>query len=250
MKSDIEIARSVELRPIGDVARDVGLDPEEFEPYGKHMAKVRLAALDGRPSRGRLVLVSGISPTPAGEGKSTVSVGLAQALVRRGKRAVLCLREPSLGPCMGIKGGAAGGGWSQVLPMEEINLHFTGDIHAVGAATNLLAALIDNHVHHGNTLGIDPRQVLWKRALDMNDRALRNVVVGLGGRSHGVPREEQFQITVASEVMAILCLADDIEDLERRLGEIVIGFTYTGEPVRSRDLQAQGAMTLMLKNAI
>jgi len=250
MKSDIEIARSVELRPIADIAAELGLSPNDIETYGGRMAKVRLAALEGRPPAGRLSLVTGVSPTPAGEGKSTVSVGLAQALNRRGKRAVLCLREPSMGPCMGIKGGAAGGGWSQVLPMEEINLHFTGDIHAVGAATNLLAALIDNHVHHGNTLGIDPRQVLWKRALDMNDRALRNVVVGLGGRSHGVPREEQFQITVASEVMAILCLADDIEDLERRLGEIVIGFTYTGEPVRSRDLEAQGAMTLMLKNAI
>ncbi|HEU4464735.1 MAG TPA: formate--tetrahydrofolate ligase [Gemmatimonadota bacterium] len=250
MKSDIEIARSVELRPIGDVAAELGLSADDIESYGGRMAKVRLAALEGTGPAGRLVLVTGVSPTPAGEGKSTVSVGLAQALNRRGKRAVLCLREPSMGPCMGIKGGAAGGGWSQVLPMEEINLHFTGDIHAVSAATNLLAALIDNHVHHGNPLGIDPRQVLWKRALDMNDRALRNVVVGLGGRSHGVPREEQFQITVASEVMAILCLADGIEDLERRLGEIVIGFTYAGDPVRSRDLAAQGAMTLMLKNAI
>jgi formate--tetrahydrofolate ligase len=250
MKSDIEIARSVELRPIADVAAELGLSSDDVETYGGRMAKVRLAALEGKSPTGRLVLVTGVSPTPAGEGKSTVSVGLAQALNRRGKRAVLCLREPSMGPCMGIKGGAAGGGWSQVLPMEEINLHFTGDIHAVGAATNLLAALIDNHVHHGNPLGIDPRQVLWKRALDMNDRALRNVVVGLGGRSHGVPREEEFQITVASEVMAILCLADGVEDLERRLGEIVIGFTYAGEPVRSRDLEAQGAMTLMLKNAI
>ena len=250
MKSDIEIARSVALRPIADVAAELGLSPDHIETYGDRMAKVRLAALEERAPAGRLVLMTGVSPTPAGEGKSTVSVGLAQALNRRGKRAVLCLREPSMGPCMGIKGGAAGGGWSQVLPMEEINLHFTGDLHAVGAATNLLAALIDNHVHHGNPLGIDPRQVLWKRALDMNDRALRNVVVGLGGRTHGVPREERFQITVASEVMAILCLAEGIEDLERRLGEIVIGFTYDGEPVRSRDLEAQGAMTLMLKNAL
>jgi formate--tetrahydrofolate ligase len=214
------------------------------------MAKVRLAALDGRPSRGRLVLVSGISPTPAGEGKSTVSVGLAQALVKRGKRAVLCLREPSLGPCMGIKGGAAGGGWSQVLPMEEINLHFTGDIHAVTAATNLLAALLDNHLHHGNALGIDPRQVLWKRALDMNDRALRKMVVGLGGKTQGVPREDGFQITVASEVMAILCLAEGIEDLERRLSRIVVAYTYADEPVRAGDLRAQGAMTLLLRKAI
>ena len=250
MKSDIEIARSVELRPIADVAAELGLSTGDLETYGDRMAKVRLSALEGRRPAGRLVLVTGVSPTPAGEGKSTVSVGLAQALNRRGKRAVLCLREPSMGPCMGIKGGAAGGGWSQVLPMEEINLHFTGDIHAVGAATNLLAALIDNHVHHGNPLGIDPRQVLWKRALDMNDRALRNIVVGLGGRSHGVPREDQFQITVASEVMAILCLAEGIEDLEQRLGRIVLGYTYDGEPVRARDLDAQGAMTLMLKNAI
>ena len=250
MKSDIEIARSVELRPIADVAGELGLSMDHVETYGDRMAKIRLAALEGKAPTGRLVLLTGVSPTPAGEGKSTVSVGLAQALHRRGKRAVLCLREPSMGPCMGMKGGAAGGGWSQVLPMEEINLHFTGDIHAVGAATNLLAALIDNHVHHGNPLGIDPRQVLWKRALDMNDRALRNIVVGLGGRSHGVPREDQFQITVASEVMAILCLAEGIEDLEQRLGRIVLGYTYDGEPVRARDLEAQGAMTLMLKNAI
>jgi formate--tetrahydrofolate ligase len=250
MKSDIEIARSVDLRPIGDVAAELGLSPDHVEKYGDRMAKIRLEALEGRPRAGRLVLVTGVSPTPAGEGKSTVSVGLAQALNRRGKRAVLCLREPSLGPCMGMKGGAAGGGWSQVLPMEEINLHFTGDIHAMGAANNLLAALIDNHVHHGNPLGIDPRQVLWKRALDMNDRALRNIVVGLGGRSHGVPREDQFQITVASEVMAILCLAEGIEDLEQRLGRIVLGYTYDGEPVRARDLEAQGAMTLLLKNAL
>jgi formate--tetrahydrofolate ligase len=250
MKSDIEIARSVDMRPVGEIASSLGLPAETVEGYGTRMAKIRLAALSGRRVEGRLVLVTGISPTPAGEGKSTVSVGLAQALVRRGKRAVLCLREPSLGPCMGIKGGAAGGGWSQVLPMEEINLHFTGDIHAVGAATNLLAALIDNHLHHGNALGIDPRQVLWKRALDMNDRSLRYIVVGLGGKSQGVPREAGFQITVASEVMAILCLADGVEDLERRLGDIVIGSTYGDEPVRARDLEAHGAMTLLLKNAI
>jgi formate--tetrahydrofolate ligase len=250
MKSDIEIARSVDLRPIIDVASDLGLAAEEVESYGSRMAKVHLDVLEGRDASGRLVLVTGVSPTPAGEGKSTVSVGLAQALNRRGKRAVLCLREPSLGPCMGIKGGAAGGGWSQVLPMEEINLHFTGDIHAVGAATNLLAALIDNHLHHTNSLGIDPRQVLWKRALDMNDRSLRNVVVGLGGKLHGVVREDGFQITVASEVMAILCLAEGIADLERRLGEIVVGYTYGDEPVRARDLEAQGAMTLLLRKAI
>jgi formate--tetrahydrofolate ligase len=250
MKSDIEIARSIELRPIVEVAADLKLSAETIETYGSRMAKVRLSALEERGSQGQLVLVTGVSPTPAGEGKSTVSVGLAQALNRRGKRAILCLREPSLGPCMGIKGGAAGGGWSQVLPMEEINLHFTGDIHAVGTASNLLAALIDNHLHHGNSLGIDPRQVLWKRALDMNDRSLRSIVVGLGGKSYGVPREDGFQITVASEVMAILCLADGIEDLERRLGEIVVGYTYRDEPVRARDLEAQGAMTLLLRKAI
>ncbi|HUF89511.1 MAG TPA: formate--tetrahydrofolate ligase [Gemmatimonadota bacterium] len=250
MKSDIEIARSVELRPITDVAADLGLSEDEIETYGRRMAKVRLTALADRPARGKLVLVTGISPTPAGEGKSTVAVGLAQALVRRGRRAVLCLREPSLGPCMGIKGGAAGGGRSQVLPMEEINLHFTGDIHAVGAASNLLAALLDNHVHHGNALRIDPRQVLWKRALDMNDRSLRHVIVGLGGKTHGVPREDGFQITVASEVMAILCLAEGIEDLERRLGEIVVGYTHDDEPVRARELDAAGAMTLLLKQAL
>jgi len=250
MKSDIEIARSVELRPIVDVAADLGLSEDEIETYGRRMAKVKLTALAERPSRGKLVLVTGISPTPAGEGKSTVAVGLAQALVRRGRRAVLCLREPSLGPCMGIKGGAAGGGRSQVLPMEEINLHFTGDIHAVGAASNLLAALLDNHLHHGNALGIDPRQVLWKRALDMNDRSLRHVIVGLGGKTHGVPREDGFQITVASEVMAILCLAEGIEDLERRLGEIVVGYTHDDEPVRARELDAAGSMTLLLKQAL
>jgi formate--tetrahydrofolate ligase len=250
MKSDIEIAQEARLRPISEIAGELGLDADEIEPHGRHIAKVRLEAFASRPARGKLVLVTGTSPTPAGEGKSTVSVGLAQALCRRGRKAVLCLREPSLGPCMGIKGGAAGGGYSQVVPMEEINLHFTGDIHAVGAANNLLSAILDNHLHHGNTLGIDPRQVLWHRALDMNDRALRRVVVGLGGKAHGVPREDGFWITVASEVMAILCLAAGLEDLERRLGEIVVGYTYGDDPVRARDLRVEGAMTLLLKQAI
>jgi formate--tetrahydrofolate ligase len=250
MKSDIEIAQEARLRPISEIAGELGLHADEIEPHGRHIAKVRLEAFASRQARGKLVLVTGTSPTPAGEGKSTVSVGLAQALCRRGRKAVLCLREPSLGPCMGIKGGAAGGGYSQVVPMEEINLHFTGDIHAVGAANNLLSAILDNHLHHGNTLGIDPRQVLWHRALDMNDRALRRMVVGLGGKAHGVPREDGFWITVASEVMAILCLAAGLEDLERRLGEIVVGYTYGDDPVRARDLRVEGAMTLLLKQAI
>jgi formate--tetrahydrofolate ligase len=250
MKSDIEIAQAAELRPIAEVAGEVGLEASEIEPYGRHIAKVRLEALATRPPRGKLVLVTGISPTPAGEGKSTVSVGLAQALRRIGRRAVLCLREPSLGPCMGIKGGAAGGGYAQVVPMEEINLHFTGDIHAVGAANNLLAAIVDNHLHHGNDLGLDPRQILWRRAVDMNDRTMRRIVVGLGGKMHGVPREDGFAITVASEVMAIHCLAEGLEDIERRLGEVIVGYTYGDDPVRARDLRVEGAMTLLLKQSL
>ncbi|MCK5439088.1 MAG: formate--tetrahydrofolate ligase, partial [Gemmatimonadetes bacterium] len=250
MKSDIQIAQAATLQPISDIASELGLRSAEIEPYGHHIAKVRLEALAERSAKGRLVLVTAISPTSAGEGKSTVSVGLAQAMNRLQKKTVLCLREPSLGPCMGIKGGAAGGGYSQVVPMEEINLHFTGDIHAVGAANNLLAAMIDNHLHFGNALGLDPRQILWRRAVDMNDRALREIVVGLGGRTHGVPREDGFLITVASEVMAILCLAESLEDLERRVGDIVIGYTYDGEPVRARSLDAAGAMTLLLSQAL
>jgi formate--tetrahydrofolate ligase len=250
MKSDIEIAQAAKLRPITDVALELGLVSTEIEPYGHHIAKVRLEALAERSATGRLVLLTGISPTAAGEGKSTVAVGLAQAMNRLQKKTVLCLREPSLGPCMGIKGGAAGGGYSQVVPMEEINLHFTGDIHAVGAANNLLAAMIDNHLHFGNVLGLDPRQILWRRAVDMNDRALRGIVVGLGGRANGVPREDGFLITVASEIMAILCLADSLEDLERRVADIVVGYTYDGEPVRARSLDAAGAMTLLLAQAL
>ena len=250
MRSDIEIAQQAQIRPIADVAADIGLETVDIEPHGRHIAKVRLEALGARPSRGKLILVTGISPTTAGEGKSTVSVGLAQALWGSGHRAILCLREPSLGPCMGIKGGAAGGGYAQVVPMEEINLHFTGDIHAVGAANNLLSAIVDNHMHHGNALGLDPRQILWRRAVDMNDRALRRIVAGLGGKMHGVPREDGFAITVASEVMAILCLAAGLEDLGRRLGEVIVGYTYSDDPVRARDLGVQGAMTLLLKQAL
>ena len=250
MKTDIEIAQAADLRPISGIAEGLGLESDEIEPYGHYIAKIRLGALDDRPASGKLVLVTGITPTSAGEGKSTVSVGLAQALNRRGRRTVLCLREPSLGPCMGIKGGAAGGGYSQVVPMEEINLHFTGDIHAVGATNNLLAAMIDNHLHFGNSLDIDPRQILWRRAVDMNDRALRKIVVGLGGKVHGIPREDGFLITVASEIMAILCLADGPADLEERFSRIVVGYDYEGSPVVCRDLQAAGAMTLLMTQAL
>ncbi len=249
--SDIEIARAARLRPIEEVAAEAGLRAEEIEPYGRYKAKVALEALN-RPAtgRGKLILVTAISPTPAGVGKSTVSVGLAQALRRQGRRAMLCLREPSLGPCMGIKGGAAGGGYSQVVPMEDINLHFTGDIHAVSTAHNLLAAMLDNSLHQGNPLGIDPRRIAWPRALDMNDRALRQIVVGLGGPGNGLPREDRFVITVASEVMAILCLADSLADLEARLSRIVVGYDLKRQPVTAGALEAAGAMTVLLKEAL
>lgn len=248
--SDIAIAQSARLRPIREVAADLGLAADELVLYGDYKAKVRLKAIEERQRRGRLILVTGINPTAAGEGKSTVTVGLAQALRRMGHNATLCMREPSLGPVFGIKGGAAGGGYSQVVPMEDINLHFTGDFHAVSSAHNLLSAMLDNHLHHGNALGIDPRRITWPRTIDMNDRALRNVIVGLGGTLGGVPREERFVITPASEIMAILALATSLEDLEQRLARIIVGLTYDQRPVRASELKAQGAMTLLLKDAL
>jgi formate--tetrahydrofolate ligase len=252
MKSDIEIAQEAVLRPIEEVARDAGISPQDFIPYGRDKAKVHIDAIarsEGRPEA-PLVLVSAITPTPAGEGKSTTTVGLGQALRRLGRRAIIALREPSLGPCFGVKGGAAGGGYSQVVPMEDINLHFTGDFPAITAAHNLLAAMIDNQLHHGNPLGLDPRDIPFRRVLDMNDRALREIVVGLGGKVNGVPRETGFDITVASEVMAILCLARNLKDLKERCGAIVAGYTRESRPVRARDLSAAGAMAALLKDAI
>ena len=248
--SDLEIAQSAVLRPIEEVAAELGLDPERLERYGRFKAKVPLSELDPSRPQGKLVLVTGITPTTAGEGKSTVTVGLVQALRQAGRKVAACLREPSLGPVFGIKGGAAGGGYAQVVPMEDINLHFTGDLHAMTAANNLLAAMLDNHLHQGNRLDVDVRRILWKRCLDMNDRALRSVVVGLGGPANGVPRQDGFNITVASEVMAMLCLASDLGDLRERLGRAVVAFSRAGEPVRCRDLKADGAMTLLLRDAL
>lgn len=251
-RTDIEIAQSVEPATIVDIAKNIGIDEEDLELYGRYKAKLSYDLVEKTKDRedGKLILVTAITPTPSGEGKTTMSVGLADALHSLGKKTIVALREPSLGPVFGIKGGAAGGGYAQVIPMEDINLHFTGDIHAIGAANNLLAAMIDNHIHQGNELGIDTRKITWKRCVDMNDRQLRSIVCGLGGRTNGVPREDGFDITVASEVMAILCLARDIEDLKERLGKIVIGYTYDDEPVRASDLQAEGAMTALLKDAI
>ena len=252
MKPDIEIAQEAAMRPIAQVAQDLGIAEEELEPYGRYKGKLEdglYERLKDRPD-GKLVLVTAVNPTPAGEGKTTTTVGLGEAMAHIGKRAIIALREPSLGPVFGIKGGAAGGGYAQVVPMEDINLHFTGDMHAITAANDLLCAMLDNHLQQGNALMIDPRRVLIKRCMDMNDRALRNVVVGLGGKANGVPREDGFQITVASEVMAILCLAQDLADLKRRLGSILVAYTYAGEPVYARDLQAAGAMTALLKDAI
>jgi formate--tetrahydrofolate ligase len=249
--SDIAIAQAAKLERIEAIAAKIGLTEEDIELYGRYKAKVDSSLqerLAGRPD-GKLILTTAITPTPAGEGKTTTAVGLGDALNRLGKKVIIALREPSLGPVFGIKGGAAGGGYAQVVPMEDINLHFTGDIHAVGAANNLLAAMIDNHIHQGNSLGIDPRRVTWRRALDMNDRQLRQVVSGLGGRANGVPREDGFDITVASEVMAVLCLARDLADLKERLARIVVGYTYEGEPVTTGDLKAAGAMTALLKEA-
>jgi formate--tetrahydrofolate ligase len=252
MKSDIEIAQEARLRPVEEIAREAGIHPDDFIPYGRDKAKVSIHAIaraEGR-SEAPLVLVSAITPTPAGEGKSTTTVGLGQALNRLGKKAIIALREPSLGPCFGVKGGAAGGGFSQVVPMEDINLHFTGDFPAITAAHNLLAAMIDNHLHHGNALGIDQRDIPFRRVLDMNDRALRDAVIGLGGKINGVPRETGFDITVASEVMAILCLARDLGDLKERCGAIVAGYKRDNAAVRARDLKANGAMAALLKDAI
>ena len=252
-KSDIAIAQAAAKRPILEIARDrLGIAPEHLEPYGHYKAKISLdyiKTLKDRPN-GKLILVSAITPTPAGEGKTTTTVGLTDALNHIGKKAMLCLREPSLGPCFGVKGGAAGGGYAQVVPMEDINLHFTGDFHAVGAAHNLLAALIDNHVYWGNALAIDPRRVAWRRAIDMNDRSLRQIVSSLGGVANGFPREDGFDITVASEVMAIFCLASDLDDLKRRLANIIVGYTRERKPVRASDLKGQGPMTALLKDAL
>ena len=249
-KTDIEIAQETSLQPINAIATSLGIPDDAVENYGKYKAKLDLHALKELPEKGKLILVTAITPTPAGEGKTTTSVGLTDGLRRIGKNAVVALREPSLGPVFGIKGGAAGGGYAQVVPMEDINLHFTGDFHAIGAANNLLAAMLDNHIQQGNALGIDPKQITWKRAVDMNDRQLRHIVDGLGGKAQGVPREDGFDITVASEIMAVLCLAADLMDLKARLARIIVGYTYDGAPVTAHDLKAEGAMTALLKDAI
>ncbi len=251
MLSDIEIAHSVTPLPILDIAREAGVDEKYLVPYGFDKAKVDYSLLnEPTDHRAKLVLVTAINPTPAGEGKTTTTIGLADGLRRRGIKSTVALREPSLGPVFGVKGGAAGGGWAQVIPMEDINLHFTGDFHAIGAANNLLAAMLDNHIQQGNELGIDTKRITWKRAVDMNDRQLRHIVDGLGGRAQGVPREDGFDITVASEIMAIFCLSTSISDLKQRLGEIVVGYTYDGRPVRASELKAQGAMAALLKDAL
>ena len=252
MKSDVEIAQAAKMKPIEEIASKIGLVPDDLELYGKYKAKVTLDAwqrVKDRPD-GKLILCTAINPTPAGEGKTTTSVGLADALSRRGRKAAAALREPSMGPCFGMKGGAAGGGYAQVVPMEDINLHFTGDFHAITTAHNLLAAIIDNHIQQGNALDLDVRRITWKRVLDLNDRALRHVVIGMGGKAHGVPRETGFDITVASEMMAILCLSRDLMDMKERLGRIVIGYTRSGRAVRADELGATGALTLLFKDAI
>ena len=252
MLTDIEIAQQAKMKKITEIAANLGIEEDEVEQYGRYKAKLNqklFNRLADKPD-GKLILVTAINPTPAGEGKTTTSVGLCEAINKTGRKSILALREPSLGPVFGIKGGAAGGGYSQVVPMEDINLHFTGDMHAITAANNLLAALMDNHIQQGNALGIDVRRILFKRVLDMNDRALRNIVIGMGGKVNGIPREDHFQITVASEIMAILCLSADLEDLKRRLGNILVAYTYSGAPVFARDLHAVGAMTALLKDAI
>ena len=249
--TDIEIAQANVMEPIGAIAARAGVEEKYLEPYGKYKAKVDYALLDESPrSDGRLILVTAITPTPAGEGKTTTSIGLADGLRRIGENAVLALREPSLGPVFGVKGGAAGGGYAQVVPMEDINLHFTGDFHAIGAANNLLAAMLDNHIYQGNALNIDPKTVTGKRCVDMNDRQLRHVIDGIGGRVNGVPREDGYDITVATEIMAVFCLASSIRDLKERLGRIVVAYTYDGAPVTAKDLKAVGAMAALLKDAL
>lgn len=252
IEDDITIAQKAKMKRIYEIAQGIGLNVEDIEPYGHYKAKINLEVLKKLQYKddGKLILVTAINPTPAGEGKSTVTVGLGQALNRCGYQAIVALREPSLGPTMGVKGGAAGGGYSQVLPMEDINLHFTGDLHAITTANNTLSAIIDNHIHQGNELGIDPRRVIWRRVVDLNDRALRQVIIGLGGALQGVPREDGFDITVASEVMAIFCLSQDLVELKERLSRIVIGYTYTKQPITVADLNAQGAMALLLKDAL
>lgn len=252
MKTDIEIAQEASMQPIGEVAEKLGIDEDYLEYYGKYKAKLspKLWEKIKNNKNGKLILVTSINPTPAGEGKSTITVGLGQALNKLGKKVCIALREPSLGPCMGIKGGAAGGGYSQVVPMEDINLHFTGDMHAIESAHNLLSAMIDNHIQQGNELNIDLRRITWKRAIDMNDRALREIVVGLGGKANGYPRQDGFIIAVASEIMAILCLSKDLMDLKEKLGKIIIGYNKDGIPITAKDLKAEGAMTLLLKDAI
>lgn len=251
MLSDIEIANSCEMRPIGEIAKAAGIEEKYVEQYGKYKAKIDLSVFDSiKKPNGKLVLVTAISPTPAGEGKTTTTIGLADGIKRLGKNVSVALREPSLGPVFGIKGGAAGGGYAQVVPMEDINLHFTGDFHAIGAANNLLAAMLDNHIHQGNDLGIDTRKITWKRCVDMNDRQLRNIVDGLGGKVNGVPREDGFDITVASEIMAVLCLSSSISELKERLSKIIVGYTFDDRPVTAGQLNAQGAMAALLKDAL
>lgn len=252
MKSDVEIAQEARMQPITKIAVDLGLSEDDIEQYGKYKAKISLAAWDKMKQRpnGKLVLVSAINPTAAGEGKTTTTVGLGDAFRRLGKKAMIALREPSLGPCFGMKGGAAGGGYAQIVPMEDINLHFTGDIHAVTTAHNLLSAIIDNHIQHGNVLGIDPRRVTWRRVVDLNDRTLRHIVLGIGGKANGVPRESGFDITVASELMAILCLAKDLDDMKQRISKIIVGYTYDNQAITAGDLKVAGALTLLFKDAI
>jgi len=252
MKSDIEIAQSADMRPIKEIAARFGIGEEDLELYGKYKTKLSDEYLKSIESNenGKLILVTAINPTPAGEGKTTISIGLADALNRAGKKTMVALREPSLGPCFGVKGGAAGGGYAQVVPMEELNLHFTGDFHAITSANNLLAAMLDNHIQQGNELQIDPRRVVWNRVMDMNDRALRHIVIGLGGHADGVPREGSFDITVASEIMAILCLASSVKDMKERFARIIIGYTYDNQPIRAGDIHAEGAMTALMKDAL